>query len=75
MAEVKILHIQHMYQQKRISGKGLAVDIDRFKELQILNQTHQDNQDYYQELEKISFRLQLKLSNILLYVHFSMQSI
>ncbi len=73
-AEVKILHIQHLYQQKRISGKGLAVDIDRFKELQILNQTHQDNQDYYQELEKISFRLQLKLSNILLHAHFSMQS-
>ena len=40
-----------------------------------MNSFTQNNNDYYKELEKVSFRLQLKLSGMLEYLQFSMQNI
>ena len=42
--------------------------------MQELNSSTQNNDDYFKELEKVSFRLQLKLSGMLEYLQFSMQN-
>ena len=60
--------------QKKINKNTLSLDIERIKELQELNSFTQNNDDYYKELEKVSFRLQLKLSGMLEYLQFSMQN-
>jgi Domain of unknown function (DUF4158) len=73
-AEVKIVQIQELYRQKRIDKNTLSLDIERIKELQELNSSTQNNDDYYKELEKVSFRLQLELSGMLEYLQFSMQN-
>lgn len=74
-AEVKIAQIQEIYRQKKIDKNTLSLDIERIKELQNLNSSTQNNDDYYKELEKVSFRLQLKLAGMLEYLQFSMQNI
>lgn len=56
-AESKIAQIQDLYRQKRINKNTLWLDIERIKELQELNSSTQNNDDYYKELEKVSFRL------------------
>jgi TnpA family transposase len=73
-AEIKIAQIQELYRQKKIDKNTLSLDIERIKELQELNSSTQNNDDYYKELEKVSFRLQLKLSGMLEYLQFSMQN-
>ena len=67
--------MQELYRQKKINKNTLSLDIERIKELQELNSSTQNNDDYYKELEKVSFRLQLKLSGMLEYLQFSMQNI
>ena len=67
--------MQELYRQKKINKNTLSLDIERIKELQELNSFTQNNNDYYKELEKVSFRLQLKLSGMLEYLQFSMQNI
>ena len=42
--------------------------------MQELNSSIKNNDDYYKELEKVSFHLQLKLSGMLEYLQFSMQN-
>ena len=74
-ADVKIAQIQEIYRLKKIDKNTLSLDIERIKELQNLNSSTQNNDDYYKELEKVSFRLQLKLAGMLEYLQFSMQNI
>lgn len=74
IAEKKIELIQQQYRLKKLNAKLLKDDIKKLKELQQLNNTNQNNDDYYKELEKGSVKLQLKVSPIIIESTFSMQN-
>lgn len=60
----KINHIRQLFQQKRLSQEQLTADKQKLAHLKIINQPLADRDDYYDALEKMSIRLQTRVSNI-----------
>lgn len=60
----KVAQIRGVLSQKRLTAEELSADRQRVSDLQFINQPVQERSDYYLALEKVSFRLQIRVSAI-----------
>jgi TnpA family transposase len=60
----KVAQIQQILERKRLNGEQLLADKQRVDEIKTINQPIDERTDYYLALEKLSFRLQLRVSAI-----------
>lgn len=72
--EQKINQIRQILERKRLDNGQLLADKQRVTELKTINQPIDERTDYYQALEKLSFRLQLRVSAIVQLLVFDTES-
>ena len=60
----KVAQIQQILERKRLGSEELLSDKQRVAEIKTINQPIDERTDYYLALEKLSFRLQLRVSAI-----------
>ena len=70
----KISFIRQVLDRKRLKNGQLLTDKQRVAELKTINQPIDERTDYYQALEKASFRLQLRVSAIVQVLQFDSES-
>ena len=70
----KVAQIQQILERKRLSSEQLLVDKQRVAEIKTINQPIDERTDYYLALEKLSFRLQLRVSAIVQELVFDQES-
>lgn len=60
----KVEQIRQLFQQKRLNRQQLTTDKQQLHQLKTVNQPLTDRDDYYNAMEKISVRLQARVSSI-----------
>lgn len=73
-SDQKISVIRQILDRKRLNNGQLLTDKQRVAELKTTNQPIDERTDYYQALEKASFRLQLRVSAIVQVLQFDSES-
>lgn len=73
-SDLKISFIRQILDRKRLTNGQLLADKQRVAELKTINQPIDERTDYYQALEKASFRLQLRVSAIVQVLQFDLES-
>ncbi len=63
-SDQKIDHIRELLSRKRLGGQQLLTDKQRLTELKTLNQPLAERTDFYLVLEKVSLRLQARVSGL-----------
>ncbi|GAA4461182.1 hypothetical protein GCM10023189_36530 [Nibrella saemangeumensis] len=70
----KVAQIQQILERKRLDSEQLLADKQRVAEIKTINQPIDERTDYYLALEKVSFRLQLRVSAIVQHLFFDEES-
>lgn len=73
-SDQKISFIRQILDRKRLTNGQLLADKQRVAELKTINQPIDERTDYYQALERASFRLQLRVSAIVQGLHYDSES-
>ncbi|WP_019991028.1 Tn3 family transposase [Rudanella lutea] len=73
-SDEKVGYIRQILERKRLTSSQLLTDKQRVADLKTINQPIDERTDYYQALEKASFRLQLRVTAIVQVLQFDAES-